>query len=222
MGHYPRPSLPAYRPLGANSAVADRQAAGDRRAPCAAGAAAGADRQPSVPYALNPLGVLSFGVKIGRRSAEIVLCDFHGHVLERAQRAYAYPAPEPIIAFILGEIARMRGLFAGRRIAGIGVAMPFDLWKWPMRWMRLMARWRAGRSSTRRRGCAARGNRPADLCRERCDGSLRGRARDRAQGPQRRPALSLHRHLRPVAASFSMARCIRAGPAMPAHSAPCR
>ncbi len=86
--------------------------------------------QPSVPYALNPLGVLSFGVKIGRRSAEIVLCDFHGRVMERARRAYPYPAPEPIFAFILSEIARMRGLFAGRRIAGVGVAMPFDLWKW--------------------------------------------------------------------------------------------
>ena len=86
--------------------------------------------QPSVPYALNPLGVLSFGVKIGRRSAEIVLCDFHGRVLERARRAYAYPAPAPIFAFVVGEIARMRGQFAGRRIAGIGVAMPFDLWKW--------------------------------------------------------------------------------------------
>ena len=86
--------------------------------------------QPSVPYALNPLGVLSFGVKIGRRSAELLLCDFNGRVLDRARRAYPYPAPKPIFAFVLAEIARMRSSFADRRIAGIGVAMPFDLWKW--------------------------------------------------------------------------------------------
>ncbi len=86
--------------------------------------------QPSVPYALNPLGVLSFGVKIGRRSAELVLCDFHGRVLDRARRAYPYPAPEQVLGFVLGEIARMRSRYPERRLAGIGVAMPFDLWKW--------------------------------------------------------------------------------------------
>src|SRR3954447_753209 len=36
--------------------------------------------QPSVPLSLNPEGAFSFGVKIGRRSAEIVLMDFVGNV----------------------------------------------------------------------------------------------------------------------------------------------
>ena len=36
--------------------------------------------QPSVPMRLNPDAVYSFGVKIGRRSADLVLMDFVGKI----------------------------------------------------------------------------------------------------------------------------------------------
>ncbi len=36
--------------------------------------------QPSVPLSLNPEGAFSFGLKVGRRSADLVLMDFVGGV----------------------------------------------------------------------------------------------------------------------------------------------
>jgi predicted NBD/HSP70 family sugar kinase len=86
--------------------------------------------QPSVPYALNPMGALSFGVKIGRRSADVVLCDLHGRILERAKLAYDYPLPDDVLDFVTQAMERMQRAHADRRLAGVGVAMPFDLWKW--------------------------------------------------------------------------------------------
>lgn len=87
--------------------------------------------QPYVPFALNPLGALSFGVKIGRRSTEIVLCDLAGSVIGVERRAYAYPVPEEVFRFVTGTIQALRkGQDKGQRYAGIGVAVPFDLWKW--------------------------------------------------------------------------------------------
>jgi predicted NBD/HSP70 family sugar kinase len=86
--------------------------------------------QPSVPYALNAMGALSFGVKIGRRSADVVLCDLNGHILDRDKQAYDLPQPDSVMAFVVGTVARLQRQHAGRRFAGLGVAMPFDLWKW--------------------------------------------------------------------------------------------
>lgn len=87
--------------------------------------------QPSVPYALNPQGALSFGVKIGRRSTEIVLCDFHGVILDRAKQVYAFPVPDRVLDFINATVSALRARHEhSSRITGIGVAMPFELWKW--------------------------------------------------------------------------------------------
>jgi len=44
--------------------------------------------QPSVPLSLNPDGAYFFGLKIGRRSADLVLVDFLGRI--RAQRHCRY------------------------------------------------------------------------------------------------------------------------------------
>ena len=87
--------------------------------------------QPSTPYALNPDGALSFGVKIGRRSTEIVLCDFLGNIRGRARRSHAFPEPEFTLAFIATQIEALRRTYAGgSRVVGVGVAMPFELLKW--------------------------------------------------------------------------------------------
>jgi predicted NBD/HSP70 family sugar kinase len=86
--------------------------------------------QPSVPYALNPMGALSFGVKIGRRSTDVVLCDLNGRILDRDRRTYDYPLPDDVIAFVTKVIARMQRRHPDQRFAGVGIAMPFELWKW--------------------------------------------------------------------------------------------
>ena len=87
--------------------------------------------QPSVPYALAPRGVLSFGVKIGRRSAEVMLCDFLGEPILKRRQSYVAPLPERVVAFVLHAIRAMRARMpADSRYAGIGIAMPFELWKW--------------------------------------------------------------------------------------------
>jgi predicted NBD/HSP70 family sugar kinase len=89
--------------------------------------------QPSIPMALNPDGAYFIGLKIGRRSAELVLIDFLGKVRAMLQNSYRYPAPREILDFVDAGIKRLRaGLKSGqdKRIAGLGIAMPFELWNW--------------------------------------------------------------------------------------------
>jgi predicted NBD/HSP70 family sugar kinase len=89
--------------------------------------------QPSIPMALNPEGAFFLGLKIGRRSAELVLIDFLGTVRAMLQHSYLYPAPGETIGFVRAGIRDLRaGLTAeqDRRIAGLGIAMPFELWNW--------------------------------------------------------------------------------------------
>lgn len=89
--------------------------------------------QPSVPMRLNPDAVFSFGVKIGRRSADVVLMDFVGRIRLQYHEIYQYPVPEKIIDIITSGIARMEGELGEAeqdRIAGIGIAAPFELWNW--------------------------------------------------------------------------------------------
>lgn len=89
--------------------------------------------QPSIPMHLNPDAVYSFGLKIGRRSADLVLMDFTGHIRMQRHTTYPYPLPEAILAFLSEGITQLEGaLEAGAReaIAGIGIAAPFELWNW--------------------------------------------------------------------------------------------
>lgn len=88
--------------------------------------------QPSVPLSLNPDGAYFFGLKIGRRSADLVLIDFLGNVCAHRHHPYAYPTPAETIEFAREAIAEMTtNLGSGaERIAGAGIAMPFELWNW--------------------------------------------------------------------------------------------
>lgn len=89
--------------------------------------------KPSVPMALNPSGLYSVGLNIGRRSADLVLLDFVGAVQGQLKQTYAYPTPEIILKFLAHGFDT---LFADkpaslrRRLAGLGVASPFELWNW--------------------------------------------------------------------------------------------
>jgi predicted NBD/HSP70 family sugar kinase len=89
--------------------------------------------QPSIPMALDPDGAFFIGLKIGRRSIEMVLIDFLGTVQARKQRTYRYPTPDAALDFAATTLKEMRdGLSPAhdQRIAGLGIAMPFELWNW--------------------------------------------------------------------------------------------
>ncbi|WP_294978080.1 ROK family transcriptional regulator [Tabrizicola sp.] len=89
--------------------------------------------QPSVPMSLAAEGAFFFGLKVGRRSADLVLTDFRGRMRAARRRVYRYPTPDAVVSFVseaapalAGELPPMqRG-----RIMGMGVAMPFQLWNW--------------------------------------------------------------------------------------------
>ncbi|MDF1777794.1 MAG: ROK family transcriptional regulator [Rhizobiaceae bacterium] len=89
--------------------------------------------QPSVPMALNPDAVFSIGLKIGRRSADMVLMDFVGGVRRKLRETYAYPLPQQILDFARRGLDILSGeldTLERQRLVGIGIAAPFELWNW--------------------------------------------------------------------------------------------
>jgi predicted NBD/HSP70 family sugar kinase len=89
--------------------------------------------QPSVPFSLNPDGALAFGLKIGRRSADLVLIDFLGGIRTRAHVAYAYPDPLALLDFVRSSVTDMSDALTDterRRVVGLGIASPYELWNW--------------------------------------------------------------------------------------------
>jgi predicted NBD/HSP70 family sugar kinase len=89
--------------------------------------------QPTVPVSLDPEGAFSLGLKIGRRSCELVLIDFCGSIRRRARQNYPYPTPEQVMAFAereLPDLVDSLNPSQRARIAGLGVALPFQLWNW--------------------------------------------------------------------------------------------
>ena len=89
--------------------------------------------KPSVPMMLSPNGVLSFGLKIGRRSADLLLMDFCGSVREQRRVTYSFPSPEQVFAFLdvgLANILSTLNADQTNRVCGLGVAAPFEMWNW--------------------------------------------------------------------------------------------
>lgn len=89
--------------------------------------------QPSVPLSLNPEGAFFLGLKVGRRSVELVLTNFMGEILDHAKQVYPYPDVEAVLDFALDNVTAMRARLAPplqARVAGMGIAMPFSLWNW--------------------------------------------------------------------------------------------
>jgi len=89
--------------------------------------------QPSIPMTLAPDGAFSLGLKIGRRSVELVLMDFVGRVRATRRLRYAWPLPDAVLDFAHREIAALLADLTSvqrARIAGLGIASPFELWNW--------------------------------------------------------------------------------------------
>ncbi len=89
--------------------------------------------QPLVPFSLNPDGAFSIGLKIGRRSVDLILLDLTGQVRRKVHQPYVFPTPQKILDFVAVEL---EGLLSGlspqqkNRISGLGIATPFELWNW--------------------------------------------------------------------------------------------
>jgi predicted NBD/HSP70 family sugar kinase len=88
--------------------------------------------QPSVPIALNPDGAFAVGIKVGRRSLDVLAMDFVGNVRYRDVLEYAYPDPGAIFPTIRKELARIDSQLGrnARRVVGVGVAAPLWLGGW--------------------------------------------------------------------------------------------
>ena len=89
--------------------------------------------QPSVPLSINPDGAFFIGLKVGRRSAELILINFLGEPKATLRKSYPWPTPPQIIAFVRDGIEQMIQALPGHlrdRVAGLGIATPFQLWDW--------------------------------------------------------------------------------------------
>jgi predicted NBD/HSP70 family sugar kinase len=89
--------------------------------------------QPSVPIALNPQGAYSIGIKVGRRSADVLLLNFTGEVAARSSLTYDFPDPPALLTYLaeqLQDIPKALGKQGADRIAGIGLAAPLSMGGW--------------------------------------------------------------------------------------------
>ena len=89
--------------------------------------------QPSIPMSLAAEGAFFVGLKVGRRSADLVLTDFRGRMRAARRRVYRYPTPDTVVGFVKEAVPALAGELPPAlrgRIMGMGVAMPFQLWNW--------------------------------------------------------------------------------------------
>lgn len=89
--------------------------------------------QPLQPFSLNPDGAFSIGLKVGRRSGDLLLLDLNGKVRDSVHQPYHFPDPEEFLDFAKSGIEHMVGKLPPhlrKRISGLGIAAPFEIWKW--------------------------------------------------------------------------------------------
>lgn len=89
--------------------------------------------QPSIPFSLNPDGAFSIGLKVGRHRSELMLMDFVGNIREHCATSYPYPITQDLLSFITSNVTRLIETLPPQlrhRVAGIGIATPFELWSW--------------------------------------------------------------------------------------------
>jgi predicted NBD/HSP70 family sugar kinase len=89
--------------------------------------------QPSRPIALRADAAFSVGVRLGRRSLDVLVLDFAGR--ERWRSSSAYPAPhvDEVFAQVGRELERIHaflGADGAGRLAGIGLAAPLAFGGW--------------------------------------------------------------------------------------------
>jgi predicted NBD/HSP70 family sugar kinase len=89
--------------------------------------------QPLQPFSLSPEGTFSLGLKVGRRSGDLVLVGLDGVARKTVHHPYHFPTPEEFMRFArlgIDELLADLSPTQRKRISGMGVAAPFDIWKW--------------------------------------------------------------------------------------------
>ncbi len=88
--------------------------------------------QPSVPIALAPDGAFTIGVKVGRRSLDLLAMDFTGRVRRRDIYEYPYPDPRELFPTLEARLARLTKALGphAHKVVGVGVAAPLWLGGW--------------------------------------------------------------------------------------------
>lgn len=89
--------------------------------------------QPATMLTLSPTGAYGFGVRLDRTAIETVLADFSGAIIGRRSHDMLLPEPEVAVELVRRDIDALLPLVPPQeraRIAGIGVAMPFNLGAW--------------------------------------------------------------------------------------------
>lgn len=89
--------------------------------------------QPPVPVSLNPDGAFFVGIKIGRRSADIMLVDLVGNVRAKVHDVFPYPVPRDILHLVRSGFDRVTAVLRPehrKRLSGLGIATPYELWNW--------------------------------------------------------------------------------------------
>ena len=89
--------------------------------------------KPSIPMELNPDGTFALGLKVGRRTADLLLLDFTGEVRAQVKTTFDFPMPDAIFRFLEEGLATLLSDMTPsqvERLCGIGLATPFEFWKW--------------------------------------------------------------------------------------------
>ncbi len=88
--------------------------------------------QPSVPMRLNPAARHYVGLKIGRRSIEMVVVDFAGTISAMRRKRHDFPTPLATMDFVRSQLRPLLRTAKKRSadISGFSVAMPSELWHW--------------------------------------------------------------------------------------------
>ena len=91
---------------------------------------AGKRGQPPTMLTLHAGGAYGIGVKVGRRSLDALLVDFKGRVVERRCAEADFPLPDAALAFVDAAIHDLGRAVPAGRIAGLGIATPYNLGAW--------------------------------------------------------------------------------------------
>ena len=89
--------------------------------------------QPASLIQLAPQGAFGIGVRLDRTSIETVLVNFAGEVLARSGHDRVLPHPAKVLEIVQKDIEGLLQRLAPRereRLAGVGVAQPFNLGSW--------------------------------------------------------------------------------------------
>ena len=89
--------------------------------------------QPSTPYRLDPLGAVSVGIKVGRRSAEVTTMALDYSIIEHRSLRYDYPVYHTLRDDLINLTKRLISELPSEQsksLQGVGLAIPDALWSW--------------------------------------------------------------------------------------------